>query len=292
MPTFSPETYTNIAQRSILETVSDYHLTATSEGGRTVVAPASFQINQPGFSAFLDGKGSPGELQDELDRQTALSPINNDVELHELMTRTGIGIDCSMFAFTSLRRIHTQLGLPDYTSTVFRSSSDVLEFHATRPRWQPKDASGIPRALTADEYNILSSQPFVSAAWICETLGTKPERIIGSQHMAAPEAAQAIKPEDTLPGDLVAFAKTPGGSVSHVAIVDEVEQAGDQEITINYWHPLRMMGGGQGRLRRDSVTLTGDIELWTPDRFNDLTREGRYYFCRPNALAELYASAT
>jgi hypothetical protein len=288
----SLEQYREQAHRAVVDTAQAFHLEAQTRSGLVLEVPCSYQILEPGFRPFRAGKAPPEELQQELDGVVSEAQnrgidigIEGEESLRKLVVQLGLGIDCSNFAYRSLMRAHDQLDLGKYTDTVFRSAEEIRSLHGSKSSWSAKDANGNQRNLTDDEESKLAGAEILEAGWVADVFGKDPEFIIGSHHMSTGDAARLIPPEETLPGDLIAFNKAGNGKVSHVAVVETVE-ANEADTFIEFWHAWHTRDFNSG-VRRDHVKVMPNSEKWSHEGLADTTRYGGYYFCRPLAMAAL-----
>ncbi len=293
------EVYATTVQAAIQETADAFSLVVASGDGSLSV-PCSYQRLEPGFRPFRAGKAAPGELQAELDAtlEAAASQgvdlgIDSEAGLRKLAIQLGLGIDCSNFAYRALSRAHAALGLGSYGATVFRETKDIRALHQTKRSWQPRDAAGHPRTLTLEERTMLGSAPIISVDNITAIYGKDhPVFIAGSEHLADENASVAVESHQALPGDLLTFYRPDTGAITHVGVVDTVNQhSGPGDFaTIDFWHSWhsRDFGGG---VRRDWALLAGsDFIQWSHPGLGDERRYADYALRRPRALALLSAS--
>ena len=289
----SLEKYTIEAQRAVTDTVDAFHLHAAVSDGSSVIVPCSYQILEPGFRPFRAGKASPQELQSELDsvleqaEKRGIDPgIEDEEALRKLAIQLGLGIDCSNLAFRSLDLLHDRLGIGPYTSRVFRSAAEIQDLNANKDSWAAKNEDGSPRSLTDEEVEKLETADVVEASWVASVFGKDPEFIIGSRHMTDMSAAYPVEQKNTLPGDLLAFKKAGSGAVSHLAVVETVDEVEEGVIHVDFWHSWHTRDFESG-LRRDAVTLEGDSLTWSHEGLASPTRYEEHFFCRPTGMAEL-----
>lgn len=289
------ESYKQEAHRAVADTAQAFHLQATTNEGLAVAVPVTYQILEPGFRPFRAAKASAGELQQVLDDTVAEAEtkgidlgIEGQESLRKLAIQLGLGIDCSNFVYRSLELLHDRLGLGAYTETVYREAAEIKALHDKKGNWRAKDENGNDRELTEDEARILETQDSVSVRWVTDTFGKDPEFILGSKHIAAAEATVPIASVDVAPGDIIAFNKAVSGVVSHVAIVESVEETRFAR-TAQFWHSWHSRDFQSG-LRRDYVTFGEEVAVWSHEDLADASRYRGHTLVRPVALASVYDS--
>lgn len=279
------EQYSEAAQAAVHQTATDFHLEAKTTKGVLVSAPCTYQIREPGFRPFRDGKASAAELQAALD-DTVLDAENRGIDLgiegHEsirkLALQLGLGIDCSNFVYRAVALAHQNLGIDPYERAVFRDGSEVRSLHTQGGSWSTLNEH------THDDLVSLQTADLLSIEWLQRVLGKDPEFIIGSKHIAADAAVNQIDIKALLPGDILGFKKAGQGTVSHVAVIESVD-ASEGQYRANFWHSWHTRDLESG-LRADTVTFSGDSYAWSHAGLADKTRYEDYVLLRPRLMAD------
>ncbi|HWB38675.1 MAG TPA: hypothetical protein VG604_00340 [Candidatus Saccharimonadales bacterium] len=290
----SIEKYSALARHAVDETAADFEIGAKNNQGETMLVPVSYQIAEPGFRPFRAGKASGMELQKKFDNvveQAAIQGVDLGLDSKEsvrkLMIQEGWGIDCSNFAFRALSRVHKQLDLPAYITTVQRPASEIRDLYGVRPSWFAKDALGLHRPLTTNEAKMLTDSDWLSVDWIAKTFGKDPEFITGSEHIAGEQSAVKVPANEVLPGDVLALQKADGDTVSHVAVVEDVEH-GAESVLVDFWHSWHTRDFSAGLLSGSvSVDLASGQTEWSHPGLADKTRYSGHFFARPILLKQL-----
>ncbi len=289
----SRETIGQDAHQAVLDTALDFHLQATTVSGVAVDVPCSYQIVESGFRPYLSGKGSPEELQQKLDTTITSAAergeglgIESQDSLRKLAIQLGLGIDCSNFAYRALTLVHNRLELPSYASTVFRKSSDILSLYESKGSWRAKDEDGELRELTPVELDALTNNGVVDVEWISSVFGKDPQFITGSMHIADIEATDPTDPDNLQPGDIIAFNKAAIGTVSHVAIVESVDDT-PGGVHVDFWHSWHTRDFDSG-LRRDNVSFSDSPEpSWSHQGLSDPKRYKGHQLLRPKLVSNI-----
>ncbi|MCA9330967.1 hypothetical protein KC957_02885, partial [Candidatus Saccharibacteria bacterium] len=119
------QSHAEVARATVMGVVRDFHVSALLDSGVAVEVPVTYQIVEPGFRPFEQGKASPDAIQARFDeivvaagsRGVALG-LESAESVRKLLTQEGLGIDCSNFAFRALQKLHDRLGLTEYEKTV------------------------------------------------------------------------------------------------------------------------------------------------------------------------------
>ena len=283
-------------QAALIGTFLDYHLQAEAGSGEILQAPSTYQIAEPGFRAFNQGKATADELRVELDRiiQTANEQsvdlgLVNQTALRKLMIQMGLGIDCSNFVYRYLSKAHERLGLPSYDSFVYRPSDEVLQLNESG-RWPVRGTEeGSTCNLANNERSILTGNKVVPVSWIRDVFGKDSARITGAAHICSKEAAKPLQLEELMPGDLISFRRPSTGRVSHVAAIFGIEK-NERGTSLEVMHSTHTRGFDSG-LRLDTLRINSSGQpidstqksLIDPERY-------RFSFCRPQAIATHYDS--
>src|SRR5690606_32773981 len=102
--------------------------------------------------------------------------------------------------------------------------------------------------------------------------------------------AVPVEPTNLYPGDVLAFNKAGNGVISHVAMVEAVDQVNDSQ-EVAFWHSWHTRDFDAG-LRRDSVRISSDNRqlTWSHEGLADTSRYQGHFFCRPIGMHALAAS--
>ena len=285
-----------IAERlhqAVTDTANSFHLSAITAGGVAVSVPATYQILEPGFRPFRAGKASADELQGEIDAVVSEAEsmgvdlgIESQESLRKLCLQLGLGIDCSNFAYRAMSAAHSALELPRYVSLVYRDAQEIERLHLEKASWSAKDQDGTERELTVEEKEHLRGSAGLDVAWICDVFGKDPEFVIGSKHLAEPEASSMVELGELQSGDMLVFEKASTGNVSHVGVVESVEGAREGKTFVSFWHSWHSRDFESG-LRRDTMTDVDGTRAWSHEGLSDPNRYSNHYFVRANEIAKL-----
>ena len=183
-------------------------------GSEAAVVP--YWVNwdlQPYFlDAPLRGKGTPAQLQVELDRFLALEvarPEDSEA-IRELMRRHGLGLDCSGFAYQLLNTLsEARLG-KWLASYLVLNDEEVLK----AGRRHKERAFELPHGTSLPHVLPLGA--------VCELWGKDPIDIAGVARLCDESIAFRVEAVSEMrPGDMIRMTNDNG---DHVAVVIEVSQ--------------------------------------------------------------------
>lgn len=292
------EKYTEQARNTVSETVEDFRVTATLDGGTIVDVPFVYQIAEPGFRPYRAGKAAPEELREQFatvigqadERGVALGLESRD-SVRKLLFQLGLGVDCSNFAYRAMGRLHERIGLSHYDSTVFWPVKKINKFNQTLPTWKPKDADKNERPLKCAEAATLRGTGLVSVEWIADVFGKDPEFITGSSQMCSDASSVKVGAQDLIPGDIVSFQSATSGDVSHLGVIEGI-RVEKTRTHVDFWHSWHTRDYDSG-IRADFVVIDQNGSWhFSHEGLNDPARYQAYDFRRPTAVARHVAGLT
>lgn len=289
-----------IARSTVLDTLGSYRLTANDF---TAMAAYDTPGDSEIFRPFEAGKASPEELQDELDRILVADAargkdtgIRSVMALRMAMLRRGIGIDCSNLAVRTQIALHQKIG-EDYGDHLFFTGTELLKLHEQRPQsWSPRTpdekndkGEAAIREFTTEELEMLQSGN-VSASWVMRVFGkTGLWWITSANRMTSPEHNTVVAPEDTAPGDMIAFTKPDlPDMVSHVGVVYETARSNFGRSIIRFAHSWNVDDVMKNGPTEDEVTHNTDSGRfkWSHPDLANPNRYGGHFFVRPRAFVD------
>lgn len=191
---------------SLREAVDLYKLRG---GGHELRTP--YWINEPGvMSGPFNGKGSPQQIQEELDRIISeyKDPLNNPEEVRFLMLRNGLGIDCSGFIYHVLST-YLQAGkgvdLADHLVIYKTEVEQALEKNSWRDKVSEDEVASMPDKISLTQ--------------VCEKFEKSPASLTNVARLCDENSTDQIdRTEDVRKGDML---RLQGDYGDHIGIVIE-----------------------------------------------------------------------
>jgi hypothetical protein len=267
-------------------TVSDFFIRYSTNDAYFVI-PSTYQILEPGFRPYKQGKASGDELNEEVRLlvETAQTRgvdlgINSHEALRKLAIQMGYGIDCSNFAYRFLERAHDRLNLGPYEDRVYKQASVIRQLYENG-RYTPVEG------MSAEDAAYLADHETLPVSWVCRVFGKDPEHLISAADICANVATEAVSFDKVVTGDIIKFVRPANGKTTHVAVVDEVRQDG-KNSKVSLWHSWHSREFKAG-LRSDYLLFDAGQNL-VGATHPRLMRSDQYAlsFRRPNGFVTAY----
>jgi hypothetical protein len=215
-----------------------------------------YWINTPDYAnGFKGAKGSPEELQAEIDRiiehcQSVPEEINvNDTEsARNFLYRNQVGIDCSAFVYHLIDKTLKSERDESFRKYLYVPKEGVITA-STKDSWR------VEHELTPTE--IAELPPQVPLEWVCKTFNKEPASQVNVARLCNDEASSEVAElEEAQPGDLVSMKKN--GKPKHVGVIVKTDGK-EWEV----WDSYREDAGYGGIMPHIVKIIGDDVVHWS-----------------------------
>lgn len=177
-----------------------------------------YWINEPGVrSGLFAGKGSPEELQSEVDRifDVYQDPINTSEAARYLMLRNGLGVECAGFIFHVMDNYLQTIGKGQLVDDLFVPKEELLKA-ADKESWKKH------KELSSKEKESLPDN--VPMAQVCAWFKREPQYITNVERLIDNSVVDPVDDLDNVQaGDLITLKSW--SVYPHLGIVTEVSNS-------------------------------------------------------------------